>query len=510
MAGQQKERAEVVKDFVGMDYKGEAGFDFEAANKRVMPINALTPFAGAKWMVKARVVEKQPVRRWRNAKGTGLVTNVTIIDETGTAIRATLFNDGVEKYYRMLQVGKVFYFGPSTRGQGNSVRGANKQFSALSHDYELALDDSSPVQPVQAHDVSVQKIAMGTTANFLRFSELANRAANTTTDVRGIVLELGQVTQHIQKSTGQPIQRRVVKLCDDSGLNGSQADLTLFEDAAKLPPSVKTGTTVVARGMRVAHYKGTASLTAPREIEIKWGEECDDLTKWWENQGKGAAMKGLLTNVSQMADSGAKSEYKGSFRLGLSAIEEQKMGLGERPDYINIRATIMGFPEKEDRQLWYDACPIMVDDAVSGKRMCGKKIENFVPGSKCHCQKCDTDIDRVSVRFIAGVRVGDHTTERWATCFDEAGNDLFGCPAESLKGNPERLDQLKKQLTGNPVTMTLKVKERVTPDGNMRMESQCVRVRTIRSARDWAVDCRNMLTDLERYSVGEASQLQMP
>ena len=62
--------------------------------------------------MKARVVDKQPVRRWTNAKGTGLIMNVTIVDAAGTAMRATLFNDGVRMFYNMIQKGKTFLFGP--------------------------------------------------------------------------------------------------------------------------------------------------------------------------------------------------------------------------------------------------------------------------------------------------------------------------------------------------------------------------------------------------------------
>lgn len=187
------------------------------------------------------------------------------------------------------------------------------------------------------------------------------------------------------------------------------------------------------------------------------------------------------------------------------------MGLGEKPDWINVKATVMGFPEKEDRAMFYDACPVMVPDAMTGeKRQCGKKIENFQAGSKCHCQKCDTDIDHVVQRYIAGVRISDSTGERWTTMFNEQGEQFFGCPASALKGNPERLDEVKKATVNSQVLMTLRVKERVTPDGNMRMEANCQRIRHLRGAREWTIDCRNMLTDLERYNNGDASQVQVP
>ena len=77
-----------------------------------MPLNALSPFSGQTWIVKVRVLNRDVVRRWKNEKGEGLVTNVTIIDAVGTAMRATLFGDAVIKFYNMLQPEKKVWVGP--------------------------------------------------------------------------------------------------------------------------------------------------------------------------------------------------------------------------------------------------------------------------------------------------------------------------------------------------------------------------------------------------------------
>ena len=58
------------------------------------------------------------MRKWRKEHNagfsTGFVTNVTIVDANGTAMRATLFNDAVTKFYNMLQPGKMILLGPRT------------------------------------------------------------------------------------------------------------------------------------------------------------------------------------------------------------------------------------------------------------------------------------------------------------------------------------------------------------------------------------------------------------
>lgn len=63
----------------------------------------LTPYQN-KWVIKARVSSKSNVRTWSNAKGNGKLFSMDLMDETGE-IRATCFNDAVDKYFDIVQVG---------------------------------------------------------------------------------------------------------------------------------------------------------------------------------------------------------------------------------------------------------------------------------------------------------------------------------------------------------------------------------------------------------------------
>lgn len=67
-----------------------------------MPINALTPYQN-KWVIKARVTAKPPIRHWSNAKGEGKLFSMDLMDESGQ-IRVTAFRDLVDKFYDMLEV----------------------------------------------------------------------------------------------------------------------------------------------------------------------------------------------------------------------------------------------------------------------------------------------------------------------------------------------------------------------------------------------------------------------
>ena len=62
-----------------------------------LPIRQLNTFTND-WKIKARVVKKAPIRTWNNAKGTGKILNIDLLDRAGTGIQATFFNDAAEKY----------------------------------------------------------------------------------------------------------------------------------------------------------------------------------------------------------------------------------------------------------------------------------------------------------------------------------------------------------------------------------------------------------------------------
>eukprot|EP00662_Eupelagonemidae_sp_cell21_P005784 gene5784-43693_t len=47
---------------------------------------------------------------------------------------------------------------------------------------------------------------------------------------------------------------------------------------------------------------------------------------------------------------GSCFERTGGFRTGLAQVQGQKLGLGEKPDWINVRGMVTGFLDKEDAE----------------------------------------------------------------------------------------------------------------------------------------------------------------
>lgn len=84
-------------------YKPAADSNSSNINTQLIhPISSLSPYQN-KWVIKARVTTKSPIRSWNNAKGEGKLFSMDLMDVSGE-IRATAFKDMCDKYYEMIQV----------------------------------------------------------------------------------------------------------------------------------------------------------------------------------------------------------------------------------------------------------------------------------------------------------------------------------------------------------------------------------------------------------------------
>ncbi|KAJ1948415.1 Replication factor A protein 1, partial [Linderina pennispora] len=73
----------------------------------VAPIASLNPYNN-KWVIRARVSQKSNIKEWHKESGSGKLFSVNLIDESGE-IRATIFTRNVDKFFPLLEVGKVYY-----------------------------------------------------------------------------------------------------------------------------------------------------------------------------------------------------------------------------------------------------------------------------------------------------------------------------------------------------------------------------------------------------------------
>jgi hypothetical protein len=121
---------------------GGGGGGYGAPSGPIVPIAALSPFNN-RWTIKARVTVKDTVREWNNARGTGKLFSVNLLDEGGSEIRATFFQAAVDAFYEKLAVGSVYLL------SNGKVKTCNKAFNNTKHDYEISFDEKAVLSPVE-------------------------------------------------------------------------------------------------------------------------------------------------------------------------------------------------------------------------------------------------------------------------------------------------------------------------------------------------------------------------
>lgn len=106
----------------------------------VYPIEALSPYQN-KWTIKARVTTKSDIKHWTNTRGEGKLFSCNFLDESAE-IKATAFNDQVDRWYNFLKEGGVYYI---TKAK---VTIARKKFSNLTNEYELTFERDTQITEV--------------------------------------------------------------------------------------------------------------------------------------------------------------------------------------------------------------------------------------------------------------------------------------------------------------------------------------------------------------------------
>ncbi|VDP09923.1 unnamed protein product [Soboliphyme baturini] len=133
-----------------------------ASSHTVCPIMALTPYQH-KWCILARLTMKSNIKTWSNSRGEGKLFSVNLADESGE-IRATGFNQECDRLYNVFQLKQVYYI---SYGQ---VKTANRQFTSIANDYEIAFTSETQVEA--CFDDTIYRLPT-MSFNFSRFDQLS-------------------------------------------------------------------------------------------------------------------------------------------------------------------------------------------------------------------------------------------------------------------------------------------------------------------------------------------------
>ncbi|CAG8222142.1 unnamed protein product [Penicillium olsonii] len=371
-----------------------------SAHATIYPIEAISPYSN-KWTMKARCTQKSAIKTWHNKNGEGKLFSVNLLDDSGE-IRATGFNDQCDMLYELFQEGSVYYISSPCR-----VQIAKKQFSNLNNDYELTFERDTIVEKAEEQN-DVPQIRY----NFTTVSDLQTVEKDTTTDVIGVLKEIGETSQITSKSTGKPYDKREITLVDNTGYS---VRLTIWGATAN-SFSVAPESVVAFKGVKVSDFGGrslsllsSGSMTVDPDIG-----EAHKLRGWYDAQGRSENFASHAS-LSGATNSGKSDRYK-----TIAQVREEQLGMSEKPDYFTLKATVIYI--KQDSTWAYPACL---------SESCNKKVTELDPG-QWRCEMCDKTHPKPEYRFIMPLSVSDHTGQLWVSCFDDTGRTIMGMTADQL------------------------------------------------------------------------------
>ncbi|KAK0166630.1 hypothetical protein PV327_004122 [Microctonus hyperodae] len=360
------------------------------------PIAALSPYQN-RWVVKVRVANKSDIRHWSNSRGEGKLFNMTLVDESGE-IRCTGFTDQVDRFYDMIEIGKVYYI---SRGQ---LKTANKAFNNTNNEYELTLSGDSEIAPCHddADDIP------GVTFSFVAIRDIENYQKNDIIDVLAIVKSAEEVQLLTARATGRELRKRDLTLID---MSDSSITLTLWGSQAEKFDS-SNNPVIAVKGARIGEFNNGKNLSLTGSSVLQVDPDIPDahrLRGWFNTVGKSQEMKSL-----SKVGGGLNADW-----MLLNEANEMSLGSHDNSQLFMCKATVSMI--RGERAL-YKACPT---------ESCKKKVIDH-ENDMYRCEKCDREYPNFRYRLLTNMNITDWSGNQWVTAFGEEGEKIIGMSAQEL------------------------------------------------------------------------------
>ncbi|KAJ6243662.1 replication protein a 70 kda DNA-binding subunit a [Anaeramoeba flamelloides] len=358
------------------------------------------------WKIKVRVTNKTEPKIYNTNGKQGQVMYVNFIDSNGDEMRATMFNDIVTKFNKVLQVSKCYYI------SGGRLKPADRRFSSIQSDYEINFNNFTTIT-LCTNTSDLPKEAY----HYKKLSEIKKTQNGMKIDVLGIIAEVGDLIE-VKSRTGKQLKKRECVLADQylrisCNFWGEAAEKNTFTD----------NPVVILKGANVGEYLNKKNLSASSSARIILEpeiNEAQEIRDWWYRGGGKKTQEQLGKTIGKTF--GGNTSWIESDRDPLCNINNLNLGIGEKADYITAKVTITHILHDDNNPVCYPSCTF---------ENCTKKVT--LQGSHWVGEKCNHKIQKPSYRYNSKIRLTDSTNSIYATAFNETCERILGFKAEDVE-----------------------------------------------------------------------------
>ena len=385
-----------------------------------MTVDGIAEYKFDNWKLLARVTQKSEKSSWKKENSAGTLFSADLVDERGVETRAVFFNKEVDKFFDILQKGKLYsFFG------GRKKPGRTKW---CSFKIELTFDSRASIEELPVSD---QRCPLPH-FDVKQLRDIEEKKEKDEISVAGIVLD-AEAPSLISLRDGSQKKRQNLLLLDDSNVS---CRVTFWGEHCV--ESAQSGSVVLLKNGRVSEYNNSKSLNTMRSSDISmdaaamFHPRCQQLLQWYRQQGAHEAQ-----NARSLSSLGGQTPVHTIEEMKASAISLDVPGALEasvnQQGFHLVPVTITNIPH--DRKPFYMACPHEVADEKRGTRSCNKKMEPHGDLWQCAAgHESSHPMARWMCQFIAC----DHTGSQYIASFDEVGVKLLGCTANEAASRWDR------------------------------------------------------------------------
>jgi len=433
----------------------------------MLPISEISSYH-TKWSIKARVTARGQTRTFSKGSSSGKVFSVDLLDKEGGEIRASFFNDAVDKFDTTLEIGKCYVF---SRG---SVKIANRQYNPCNHRYEITFDREAIVAPA-GDDGEIKAFQF----NFIDMRNLQSKSLPAKVDLCGIVSAFKPALSFTSRD-GKDLVKREITITDDTA---TSVDVTLWGDRAKTEDSKFDGKPVMAiKGVLVKEWNGGRSGSLLQDGAIIFnpdGPEAKRIQKWWTDGGASQSIEAL--SVGGGGGTGVRRDAKDATLADLRHIVEN---VPEKPEIYSVvtrLSTIQTRKQGEIQPMTYLACTLQKEGSTM---TCNKKVEE-----SGYCGGCGQH-GNPAARMYLRARFVDFADSAWLTTFHEAAEKVVGMSAGQVRalegeappsaGDDRKIDESLKSryYMSQPFQITVRAKSD-SYNGEVRTAISCIDARPV-------------------------------